>query len=36
MANNKNLIRAKKEKNDEFYTTIQTIEKELVHYRDQF
>lgn len=33
---NKNLRKAKKEKNDEFYTQITDIEKELKHYKEQF
>lgn len=33
---NKNLIRAKKEKNDEFYTKFSDIENELIHYRKHF
>lgn len=33
---NKNLHKAKKEKNDEFYTQLSDIEKELVHYRLHF
>ena len=33
---NKNLSTAKKEKNDEFYTQLGDIEKELVHYREHF
>lgn len=32
MASNKNLHRAKKAKNDEFYTQYETIERELSHY----
>lgn len=37
MANtNSNLHCAKKEKNDEFYTTYETVEKELSHYKEQF
>ena len=35
MAKNSNLTKAKKAKNDEFYTQITDIEKELVHYHDQ-
>lgn len=35
MAKNSNLAAAKKAKNDEFYTQITDIEKELVHYKDQ-
>ena len=33
--NNKNLLDAKKAKNDEFYTRYADIEKEISHYRDQ-
>lgn len=33
---NKNLHAAKKAKNDEFYTMLTDIEKELKHYKDQF
>lgn len=33
---NKNLHKAKVEKNDEFYTQLSDIERELVHYRNQF
>ncbi|EAM6792402.1 modification methylase [Salmonella enterica] len=33
---NKNLHSAKREKNDEFYTMFEDVEKELMHYRDQF
>ena len=36
MSNNKNLHRAKKEKNDEFYTQITDIENELKHYKKHF
>ena len=36
MAGNSNLGRAKKAKNDEFYTQISDIEKELKHYRHHF
>lgn len=36
MAKNKSLIRASKEKNDEFYTQLSDIENELRHYREQF
>ena len=35
MSKNKNLIKARKEKNDEFYTRYDTIEKELIHYKDK-
>ena len=33
---NKNLAQAKRNKNDEFYTQLSDIEKELYHYRDHF
>ena len=33
---NKNLQQAKKNKNDEFYTQLVDIEKELKHYKDYF
>lgn len=33
MINNSNLYKARKVKNDEFYTMIDTVEKELVHYK---
>lgn len=33
MINNSNLHKAMKTKNDEFYTMIDTVEKELVHYK---
>lgn len=36
MANNKNLARAKKEKNDEFYTQILSIENEVRHHKKHF
>lgn len=36
MSNNSNLNRAKKAKNDEFYTQLSDIENELRHYRDHF
>ena len=36
MSNNSNLHRAKKAKNDEFYTQLSDIENELRHYRDHF
>ena len=36
MSNNSNLHRAKKAKNDEFYTLLSYIENELRHYRDHF
>ena len=35
-AKNSNLHKAKKNKKDEFYTQISDIERELMHYRDQF
>lgn len=35
-ARNSNLQKAKKVKNDEFYTQLTDIEKELLHYRDKF
>lgn len=35
MAKNSNLTAAKKAKNDEFYTQLTDIEKELVHYHDK-
>lgn len=35
MTNNSNLYKAKKGKNDEFYTTIYTVEKELIYYKKQ-
>ena len=35
MAKNSNLSAAKKAKNDEFYTQLTDIEKELVHYKEQ-
>lgn len=34
MSTNNNLHKAKAEKNDEFYTQLSDIEKELKHYRD--
>lgn len=34
MASNSNLTKAKKAANDEFYTQISDIEKELIHYKD--
>ena len=34
MSKNGNLHNAKKEKNDEFYTLYEDIEKEVIHYRD--
>ena len=36
MSNNSNLHRAKKARNDEFYTMLSDIENELGHYRDHF
>ena len=36
MAKNNNLTQAKKAKNDEFYTLISDVEKELKHYKSQF
>lgn len=33
---NSNLTNAKREKNDEFYTELSDIEKELKHYKEQF
>lgn len=36
MSNNKHLIRAKKVKNDEYYTQLEDIEKELSHYTHHF
>ncbi|HRU18482.1 MAG TPA: adenine-specific methyltransferase EcoRI family protein, partial [Bacteroidia bacterium] len=33
---NKNLKKAKNSKNDEFYTELTDIEKELRHYKDHF
>ena len=36
MAKNKNLTQAKKAKNDEFYTLISDIEKELKNYKKYF
>ena len=36
MSNNKNLARAKKEKNDEFYTQISAIANEVIHYKKHF
>lgn len=35
MGGNSNLHKAKKAKNDEFYTRYEDIEKELVHYKDE-
>ncbi|MBR4323314.1 adenine-specific methyltransferase EcoRI family protein, partial [Treponema sp.] len=36
MAKNTSLGNAKTNKNDEFYTRLEDIEKELSHYRDHF
>ena len=36
MSNNSNLNKAKKARNDEFYTMLSDIENELVHYREHF
>lgn len=36
MSNNSKLHKAKKEKNDEFYTQLEDIERELVHYKEHF
>ena len=36
MSNNSNLHKARKAKNDEFYTQLSDIENELRHYRDHF
>lgn len=36
MAGNKNLAKAKDQKNDEFYTQLTDIEKELKHYKEHF
>ena len=36
MAKNTNMHKAKKEKNDEFYTQLTDIEKELFHYKEHF
>ena len=36
MSNNSNLHKAKKAKNDEFFTQLSDIENELKHYRDHF
>lgn len=36
MADNKSLHRANKEKNDEFYTQLADIERELKHYKEHF
>ena len=32
---NKSAVRAQREKNDEFYTRLDDIESEVVHYKDQ-
>ena len=36
MAKNSNLHKAKTAKNDEFYTQLTDIEKELKHYKEHF
>ena len=36
MGGNTNLARANREKNDEFYTRLTDVEKELRHYRKHF
>ena len=36
MAKNNNLHNAKRAKNDEFYTTRTSVERELCNYRDHF
>ena len=36
MSNNSNLHKAKKAKNDEFFTQLSDIENELIHYREHF
>ena len=36
MSNNTNLAEANKVKNDEFYTKLSDIEKELIHYKEMF
>lgn len=36
MSKNKNLTAAKKAKNDEFFTLIEDVEKEVSQYKDQF
>ena len=36
MSNNSNLHKAKKAKNDEFYTMLSDIENELTHYLEHF
>lgn len=35
MGKNKNLLEAKQAKNDEFYTRLEDIAKEVVHYKDK-
>ena len=35
MSRNDNLHKAKKAKNDEWYTTYEDIDKEIQHYRDK-
>lgn len=35
-ATNKNLTNAKNQKNDEFYTLLADIERELRHYKEHF
>ena len=36
MSNNSNLHKAKKARNDEFYSMLSDIENELSHYKDHF
>ena len=36
MSNNSNLHKAKKARNDEFYSMLSDIENELAHYREHF
>ena len=36
MSNNTNLAEANKVKNDEFYTKLTDIEKEIMHYKEMF
>ena len=36
MASNKNMAKAKENKNDEYYTQLNDIEKELKHYKADF
>ncbi len=36
MAHNRNLIKAKAAKNDEFYTCLSDVENELLHYKEHF